>query len=230
MEHKRINDFDILFKKGKGDACPACVILHGYGASYNDLAPLHSYLDKEEAFDWYFVDAPFSVDIGMGMKGKAWFPIDMMRLQMLLQAGKFEEAFASNEPSGLQEITQSMVALLQAIKSPGQELILGGFSQGSMVSTSVKMSRPELVDALMLLSSTVYNSERFKEFGKSFKDLPIFQSHGMFDPVLPFNMAQRLYATLNEHTDDISFESFEGGHEIPMAVIQKASAFLRRFS
>lgn len=230
MEHRRINDFDILYKKGKGENNKACVILHGYGASFNDLAPLHSYLDKEESFDWYFVDAPFSVDIGMGMKGKAWFPIDMMRLQMLLQAGKFEEAFYDHNPSGLQEMTESMVRLLEIIKKESQGIILGGFSQGTMIGTSVQMKSPELVDALILFSSTVFHRERFQEQGGNFKDLPIFQSHGMFDPVLPFNMAQKLYAILNEYTNDISFESFEGGHEIPMEVIQKAATFLRRFS
>ena len=229
MDFSRINNFDVLYKGPKGESKMACVILHGYGASFQDLAPLHQYLDKEEAFHWYFIDAPFSVDIGMGMTGKAWFPIDMMRLQMLISAGKFEEAFYNHEPSGLSEVTMSMQSVCEEIKSKHEGLILGGFSQGTMLSTSITMNRPELVDGLLLMSSTVYDRERFDEQGESFKDMPIFQSHGMFDPVLPFNMAQKLYEILSNYTGDINFVSFEGGHEIPIDVIQRAADFLRRF-
>ena len=229
MNFTRIENFDVLFKEAKNSTDKACVILHGYGASFNDLAPLHQFLDKEENFNWYFVDGPFNVDIGMGMMGKAWFPIDMMKLQMLIQAGKFEEVFYDHSPHGLHEVSESIISLLKSLKEKHSEIILGGFSQGSMVSTSVAMMEPSLIEALVLMSSTVYDRERFEENADQFKDMPIFQSHGLFDPVLPFNMAQKLYEILSEKTDDISFESFEGGHEIPAGVLDKASSFLRRF-
>ncbi len=227
MEFKRISNFDTLFVKGSSQV--SAIILHGYGASFNDLAPLHKFLDPDQKVNWYFVDGPFSVDIGMGMSGKAWFPIDMVKLQMYIQAQKFEEVFYHTDPSGLKEVSKQITSLINEIKTDSQKVILGGFSQGSMVSTSVVLDSPGLIDGLLLLSSTIYDHKRFLNDAKSFKDLPILQSHGMFDPVLPFNMSQKLYEILSKQTDKIQFESFEGGHEIPLEVINKAKKFIGEF-
>ncbi len=227
MKFKRISDFDTLYVQGNSDV--AAVILHGYGASFNDLAPLHQYLDPDKRINWFFVDGPFSVDIGMGMTGKAWFPIDMVKLQMHIQAGKFEEVFYQTDPPGLKEVTLQITNYVRELKKDYKKVVLGGFSQGSMISTSIVLENKDLVDGLLLMSSTLYDYNRFEKSAENFKDLPIFQSHGMFDPVLPFNMSQKLYEILSSKSKDIHFESFEGGHEIPLPVINNAKNFLRKF-
>ena len=48
------------------------VLLHGYGANANDLAGIVDFLPQLKA-QWFFVQAPFSLDIGFGMTGYAWF-------------------------------------------------------------------------------------------------------------------------------------------------------------
>jgi phospholipase/carboxylesterase len=226
MNFERISDFDVITKKG--NSSKAVIVLHGYGASFQDLAPLYQYLDPAGELNWYFVDGPLSVDIGMGMMGKAWFPIDMMGLQTALVTGTFEKVFADHSPEGLEEITQRIQSLLTHLKEQHDSIFLGGFSQGSMVSSSVALKERGLIDKLFLLSSTIYDEQRFSSEVENLKTLPTFQSHGNADPVLPVTMANKLNEILKENVDEYEYHPFPGGHEIPLPVIENLKSFLHR--
>lgn len=224
MKHIRLNDFDILHHPGSTKK--AVVILHGYGASFQDLAPLYSYLDPQGQFNWYFVDGPLSVDLGMGMIGKAWFPIDMMKLQQGLLNGSFESMFADHEPEMLPEISERIEGLLKEIATENDEVYLGGFSQGSMVSLSVALHATDVVDKLILLSSTLFNEQRIDSELSKISQLKTFQSHGAADPVLPMKMAKRLSEKFEDRLESYEFHRFSGGHEIPLDIIEKLKVFL----
>lgn len=226
MNFERMNDFDVITKKGTSDK--AIVVLHGYGASFQDLAPLHRYLDPTGEFSWYFIDGPLSVDVGMGMMGKAWFPIDMMGLQTALATGTFEKVFADHSPEGLEEITNKVLGFLKSLKEDFSKVFLGGFSQGSMVSSSVIMKDKDSADKLFLLSSTIYDEKRFESDAKNFSAIPTFQSHGSADPVLPVSMANKLNTVLKDIVEEYEYHPFSGGHEIPLPIIEKLKTFLQR--
>lgn len=226
MNFERISNFDVITKKGTSSK--AVIVLHGYGASFQDLAPLYQYLDPQGVFNWYFVDGPQSVDIGMGMMGKAWFPIDMMGLQTALVTGTFEKVFSDHAPEGLKEVTSELISLVKDLKQNHEEIFLGGFSQGSMVSSSIALEDRDLVDKLFLLSSTIYDEKRFSEEVGKLKSLPTFQSHGNADPVLPVTMANKLNEILKEVVEEYEYHPFSGGHEIPLPVIESLKSFLHR--
>lgn len=226
MEFKRIANIDLLYKKNDG-AQSAVIVLHGYGASMQDLAPLYDYLDPNSKFDWYFLDGNLSIDIGYGMKGKAWFHIDMYKLQMALASGSFAEVFEHKRPQGLDEASEMVANLLKQLKSNYSEgIMLGGFSQGSMLSLDITLKNPTLVNKLFLLSSTLFDESHLNECVKNIKSIPILQTHGISDPVLPFNMAEKLKKILEDHVENYKFTSFNGGHEIPLPVIKDLTEFL----
>lgn len=228
MEFKRINNIDLLFKKAQ-NANKAVVVLHGYGASMQDLAPLYEYLDPREQFDWYFLDGNISIDIGYGMTGKAWFHIDMYKLQMAISTGKFAEVFEHKRPDGLNQASELVKNLLENISSQYSEgIVLGGFSQGSMVSLDLSIKYPSLIKKLFLLSSTIFDEQFINEGLKNISDIPVFQSHGQYDPVLPFDMADKLSSMLKENIKDYKFSPFSGGHEIPLTVIKDLTAFINQ--
>lgn len=226
MNFERIDNFDVITQKGSSST--AVVVLHGYGASFQDLAPLYQYLDPKSELNWYFVDGPLSVDIGMGMRGKAWFPIDMMELNQAIVSGNFEHVFADHSPEGLEQITDQLEVFINNLKSQHQDIFLGGFSQGSMVSTSLALKNPSLLSKLFLLSSTLYDQKRFKAEIGGLKTLATFQSHGNMDPVLPINMANKLSEILKSHLETYEYHPFSGGHEIPLNVIDSLKDFLHR--
>lgn len=225
MKHLRMNNFDILYKDGSSNM--AAVVLHGYGASFQDLAPLHSHLDPKGLINWYFVDGPEAIDVGMGMTGKSWFPIDMMALQQALLTNSFEKMFADHEPTELGPIRDLLSELLTEIKTKHSALYLGGFSQGSMLALSVVLKFPELISKMFLLSSTLFNEAGLDSFLDSIKSIPTFQSHGISDPVLPYSMAQRLESKFNKSLNSYEFHPFSGGHEIPLDIIEKLGKFLQ---
>ncbi|MFG1499656.1 hypothetical protein ABMA70_05545 [Halobacteriovorax sp. XZX-3] len=223
MRVTRINDFDILLQEGSTNK--SIVVLHGYGASFQDLAPLYQYLDPKDEFNWYFVDGPMKVDIGMGMKGSAWFPIDMMGLQQASMEGRIEDFFSQSVPDGIEDMRDRLVHLIKEIKKNSTEVFLGGFSQGSMLSLAVAYKEPHLIERLFLLSSTLFDEAHIAENTKHIKHIPIFQSHGSVDPILPYFLSEKLKSYL-EKVNEYEFHPFQGGHEIPMPVIQKLKDFL----
>lgn len=224
MNFTRINNLDVITKSGSSNK--AVIVLHGYGANFQDLAPLHSYLDPQQRLNWYFIDGPQLVDIGMGMTGKSWFPIDMMKLQSSLLNGTFSKIFADHEPEGLCEVSDTIIKIIDNIQSEFKDIYIGGFSQGSMVSLKVAMKAPDKVSKLFLLSSTLFNERGLDEKLSDLKAITTFQSHGQADPVLPFSMAQRLEEKLEGSISNYKFHSFNGGHEIPLEVIKELKSFL----
>lgn len=222
---KRINDFDLL--NVTNNSKTAVVVMHGFGASMNDLAPLYDYLDPAGKFDWYFLDAPHSIDIGMGMTGKAWFPIDMMKLQTLTYQGRFHEMFKEHRPKGIDEAISKVVKFLNDLKASYEKIYVGGFSQGSMMSLGALLNDSTLAQKLFLLSSTLFDEQLVRSEIEKLRSIPIFQSHGKMDPVLPFDMAQALSKYL-ENNSDYEMHPFVGGHEIPLEIIKKLKIFLEK--
>ena len=63
----------------------AVVMLHGYGASMNDLMPLWE-MWHQPNFNWYFPNGVLALPMGY-YEGRAWFPIDMAKLQEAINRG-----------------------------------------------------------------------------------------------------------------------------------------------
>ena len=74
-----------------------------------------------------------------------------------------------------------------------------------------------------LLAQPIWNSLMPKR-----KGLPVFQSHGMQDEILPYVGAEKLRDTLTHGGLAVDWHSFRGGHEIPKAVLQRLGTFITK--
>jgi phospholipase/carboxylesterase len=54
----------------------------------------------------------------------------------------------------------------------------------------------------------------------------VFQSHGRLDPLLNFEIAERLRDLLTEGGLSVTFVPFRGAHEIPPTVLSGVEEFL----
>jgi phospholipase/carboxylesterase len=221
MEFSRIQDFDTLIKKGD-EKSPAIIILHGYGADNQDLAPLSQVMNTKSSYNWYFPNGVQET----GMGGMCWFPIDMMALQYALMNGKFDNFFTNIIPPGMEEAMLKVKSLVLELKEKHGEVYMGGFSQGSMISAHLAFTNPELVSKLFLLSSTFVAKERWEDIVTGNEAFPIFQSHGIMDPVLPIAQARKLNEFLNAKGVVPDYYEFQGGHEIPHNILEKLTNFL----
>ncbi len=203
---------------------PTVVLFHGYGADGADLAPLAFELDLPRPARWLFPDAP----LAMGeFGGRAWFPIDAVDIDRAQRAGRSID-WSERDPEGLGAASDQVLAFLAEVGAPWSSLVLGGFSQGSMLALDIALRAPENVRGLALLSGNLIKQSKWRELAKKRKGLPFFQSHGIADPILGLSGALKLETLLKEAGLAGSMLKFEGGHAIPPEVLAGLRDFLAK--
>jgi phospholipase/carboxylesterase len=193
------------------------VLLHGFGADASDLFPLADFLDPEGKWNFYFPEAPLEVPVGPHMTGRGWFPISLRDLEEGID-------FTSVRPPAMDASAELVYDVVFNLNS--EKLVLGGFSQGAMISTEVTLSNPNDVNGLVILSGAMLDQANWTKMAQNLKGKRFMQSHGSNDPVIPIAAAQKLYDMLKGAGLDGQFTGFSGGHEIPMPVLQKAAKFV----
>lgn len=229
MNRTKIGELECIEDLSNKKGATPIVVLHGYGASYDDLYPIKSYIQNHSDFDWYFFNGPIEVPIMPMMMGRAWFDFRFQEYQQALMSGQATKFFSEIIPDGIEEAVAMIEVALNELKTKNEyeSFIVGGFSQGSMVSSFLTLKRPHLVKKLYLLSSTLLAKDNFYSGLSEMKSIPIYQSHGTADPVLPYQGAEELREVI-QTVSQYEFHPFSGGHEIPPMVIQTLSEFINR--
>lgn len=216
---------------GGGDG-PAILLCHGFGAPGDDLVPLHRVVAAVPGLRWFFPEAPLAIDPGMGMAGRAWWNIDMMKLQLAMMRGLHRE-LASEYPEGMPAAADALRGCLRKLREDhGVEparLVIGGFSQGAMLTTEVALHEDEPFAGLAVLSGTLLCEDRWREAAAlRAPRLAVYQSHGRHDPILPYAGAEALRGLLSERGAQVTFRGFPGQHEIPYPILEGLGLFLKQ--
>lgn len=225
----RVRAFGGTDGRGGGDG-PAVLLCHGFGAPGDDLCGLSQAIALPRGVRWFFPEAPLRVDFGFGMEGRAWWHIDMVRLQQAIFSGRVR-SLIEETPDGLLEARAMLEACIgELIEKHGvvrEKLIVGGFSQGGMLSTEVSLFAEQPFAGLAVMSGTLLSQERWREAAaRTASRLSVFLSHGRADPLLPFVLAEALCSMLKENGAHVTWVPHQGQHEIPMPVLAKLSAFM----
>lgn len=199
------------------------ILLHGYGASMYDLYPLVDYLDPFQKFNWYFPNAPIVLNMGFGMMSQAWFPIDMAEVERCMALGTHRD-FAKAFPNEFEDSLNKLENFISGISC--KELVIGGFSQGAMLSSHLAPKLSADILGMVLFSGNLLGQDYLVKLLEKSKKFPFFQSHGRSDNVLGFEYAKALFELLKLGGHPGEFFGFDGGHEIPMSVIEKSKKFL----
>ena len=210
---------------GKG---PVVVLLHGFGAPGDDLVVLGNYLDVPAGTRFVFPEAPISIPLGYG-DTRGWWIIDMARIQADRAAGRIRD-MSGEVPRGLIEARQKVAGLLDALPRQlhvdPKQTILGGFSQGAMLACDVLLRSDRPYAGLIQLSGTLLAKQEWGSLLRKRKGLPVFQSHGTLDDILPYVMAERLRDEFTHAGLKVEWLPFRGGHEIPEPVLKKLGSFV----
>jgi phospholipase/carboxylesterase len=210
----------------------AVVLCHGFGAPATDLVPLAPELvalrpELGPRVRFVFPAAPLSLaELGMP-GGRAWFHIP---LEVLMGRQRDWGAYARAVPEGLVQARRMVMGLVSALSAatglPYGRLVLGGFSQGGMVTTDVALRLEEAPAGLAILSGTLICQEEWKERAGRRKGLPVFQSHGRYDDVLPYGQAEKLRELLEGAGLGVEWLPFNGPHTIAPEELERLAAFL----
>lgn len=215
--------------RGGGDG-PVVVLLHGFGAPGEDLVPLGPALGLPRDVRFVFPAAPLSLDAHGMFGGRAWWMIDMERLQLAIMSGRARD-LTRDLPPGLPAAREQVHSLLDDVErrlgAAPEQTVLGGFSQGAMLSCDVALRSDRPLGGVVLLSGTLLCEAEWRPLMAARRGLRVFQSHGVLDPLLPFDLAEQLRDALVAAGVELDWVAFRGGHEIPPAVLMRLQGFLR---
>jgi phospholipase/carboxylesterase len=213
--------------QGGGDG-PVIMLLHGFGAPGDDLVPLADVIDAPAGTRWLFPEAPLSLNMGFG-DSRAWWIIDFARIQEDRAAGRIRD-LSVEVPQGLALARERMLAFLKEL--PRQlpidykKTVIGGFSQGAMLTCDTVVQTDYPFAGLVQLSGNLLAQAVWGPLMPKRKGLPVFQSHGAQDDILPHIGAERLRDALTQSGLAVEWHSFRGGHEIPQLVLRRLSTFI----
>lgn len=219
----RHGDTSLDYLKVHNESKNAVMLLHGYGASQNDLLGLHSVLDPGATTDWYFPNGPQSVPISPFMEGRAWFGITSSKIQEAAMRGE-HISFADACPEDFLDSLEKLKSFTIELQKNYEQVYIGGFSQGAMICAHIASQLDNLAGLVLYSGVLIAKEEFLKNHNK--KPLSFYQSHGVQDPVLGVSQARELNTFLNEIGFSGDLQEFPGQHEIPMDVIEKSKLYL----
>ncbi|MEM8913388.1 MAG: lysophospholipase [Planctomycetota bacterium] len=203
------------------------VLCHGYGAPGDDLAglaePLIQWLGEHASrFRFIFPAAPHDLS-SLGMpQGRAWWPLNMAALQQMLATSQFEQLHVSIPP-GLDDSRESLVKTMREILAESDgPYVLGGFSQGAMLTMDTVL-QSELPPPILLIqfSGTLICQDQWASRLPRLHDTAVLQSHGRFDPILPYTSAEALRDLVESSAKEMEYVAFDGPHTIEPETLMK---------
>ena len=176
----------LLTRPGRDADAPCVVLLHGLGASMEDLAGVADLVDPEGRCRWVFPNAPVRpVRINGGRPMRAWYDI------------YGSDSHSAEDAEGLQDMARRLSVLLDHEAGKRSSIILGGFSQGGAMSLYIALHTGYVTKAVLALSA--YLPLRAQLSTATAKSPLIFLAHGQQDAVLPISymeIAQQMMEVL----------------------------------
>ena len=224
---------------GPADAPVTVVLLHGFGAPGDDLVALSRVPEVERGglrptrgvdapVRFVFPEAPLEL-VGYG-GGRAWWLLDLVKLEQELRAGTPRDR-RDEVPDGLPAARVQLSRLLDQLKArfgvEDRQLVIGGFSQGAMLALDVALHREAPPAGIVVMSGTLVAEAEWQPRMTKLAGVPVLQSHGRNDMLLPFAIAQTLRDRLRAAGAAVDWHEFIGGHEIPPIVLDALGKLIR---
>ncbi|WP_065334072.1 alpha/beta hydrolase [Tritonibacter mobilis] len=202
-----------------GDTRSAVVFLHGYGANGADLLGLADPL-AEHLPDTLFVapDAPEAC-AGAPM-GFQWFPIPWID-------GSSEEESMRGMMAAVDDLNAFLDAFMVDEDLLPEQVVLLGFSQGTMMALHVAPRREDPVAGIVAFSGRLLSPDTFSD--EVVSRMPVLLVHGDEDDVVPpQSLPQAAEALQEAGFQDVFAHLMKGtGHGIAPDGLSVALAFMR---
>lgn len=197
--------------------------LHGLGADGKDFMGMVDDLGlpAEHGVRFIFPNAPFmNITVNYGMLMRGWY--DIYDFNML---HKEDEVGIKKSRAQIEKYIQHE----NELGIPSNKIILGGFSQGGAMSLYTGLRLTQRLAGIISLSAYMPMAPNFvAQHYASNRNTPIFMAHGLFDPVVPYNLGQATRDLLKDNAYDVEWFSYPMQHTVCVEEIQEISSFMHR--
>ncbi len=214
---------------GRGD--DVVLLLHGYGASGDDLVPVAEMLASRVHATFLVPEGPLAIGGG----ARAWFDpprsqyrgrqrqalrqVEQARAQLLALLAESRMHVSQSDSSGATREERGSAAELNQ-----RRVVVAGFSQGAMMAIDLALHDDRELAAVVALSGAELPTWSGRYASR--RALPVFLSHGRNDAVIPFADAEHLRTALTDAGVHVTWQPFDGGHELA-PVVGALTRFLR---
>jgi phospholipase/carboxylesterase len=203
-----------LLRPAAADPDGALVLLHGRGADEHDLFRLLDLLDPERRLLGVTLRGPLTLPPG----GAHWY---VVRRVGFPDHDTFHQTYAA--------AATALDELLAEHAVPHDRTILGGFSQGTVMSYALGLGagrpRPGGVLALSGFLPTVDGFEL--DLGAA-AELPVAIGHGEYDPVIPVEFGRDARDRLTVAGAEVTYRESPMPHAIDPGFLRELPAWLRQ--
>jgi phospholipase/carboxylesterase len=183
-----------------GEAAGAVVLLHGRGADENDLVSLLDELDPERRLHGYTPRAPLALPPG----GAHWYAVPRVGYP---------------DPATFAVGFEALTDWFDALPYPAERIVLGGFSQGSVMSYALGLGVGRPRPATLLAFSGFIPTVDGWALDTASPFPPVGIAHGTYDPVISVEFGRRARDTLEAAGADVVYRESPIEHWIDPATV-----------
>jgi phospholipase/carboxylesterase len=183
--HEPETPLAVLWREPAGEPAGALVLLHGRGADERDLFPLLDLLDPERRLLGVTPGGPHHLPPG----GRHWYALG---------------GIPTPDPATFAATAPRLAAFLDDLPVPSDRVVLGGFSQGTVMSYAMSLGpgRPRPA-GLVAMSGFLPRVAEWPLEPERLRGVPVGIAHGSLDPVIPAQFAAEAEATLTAAGADV---------------------------
>lgn len=119
-------------------------------------------------------------------------------------------------------LNKALQRVFDSVAVDPRRIAIGGFSDGASYAISLGLINGDL------FTHVVANSPGFTINGEAHGKPRLFVSHGTSDQILPIDQcSRRIVPALKRAGYDVTYQEFEGRHEIPSDIVRQSMEFIR---